>query len=293
MRRFEALLTLLFLCISLPRTVSASDFSMKCDEKKCTPASIARFFDENIQWYPGQSLSNTVTIENKSKDAQYVGHRAFNVQSSAGADLARALDLVIIRKSVNKQVWSSTLGEFYTTSEAVLGVLGPGKTDSFEYTISMNRNAGNEYQGKKTGFDLMFGYFMPTVTPTPTNTPMPTNTPIPTPTIISPTEEQSATESGTVQGVFDVKRPSILDKLRHTVSQVVDSVLPYNNARRVLGLSDFSMQAMRIPNKKPQQVLHKKITISPLIWFILILIISIGVFVCILLITVLKRRKKE
>lgn len=183
--------------------VRATDFSMKCDEKKCTPASISRFFDEGDLWYPTYSLSNVVTIENKSTDSQFVGHRAFNIQTSEGADIAEALELVIVRNSVNKQVWQSSLAEFYTTSEAVLGVLGPGKTDSFEYTISMKKDAGNEYQGKKTQFDLVFGYFMPTVTPTPTATPTPTNTPIPTPTSVIPTEELNATSSGQVQGVSE------------------------------------------------------------------------------------------
>ena len=171
--------------------VRATDFSMKCDAQKCTPASIARFFDKNVLWYPSYSLSNIVTIENKSKDSQFVGHRAFNIQTSEGADIAEVLELVIVRNSVNKQVWKSSLAEFYTTSEAVLGVLGPGKTDSFEYTISMNKDAGNEYQGKNTQFDLVFGYFIPTMTPTPA------------PTLIVATEELSSEASGQVQGVSE------------------------------------------------------------------------------------------
>ena len=78
------------------------------------------------------------------------------------------LDLTIVRKSVNKTIWTSTLREFYDTSDAVLGTLGPGKTDSFEYTVTMNKKAGNEYQGQYTQFDMLFGYFVPTITPTPT-----------------------------------------------------------------------------------------------------------------------------
>jgi len=145
--------------------VFALDFSLKCDETKCTPSSVAKFFDQPVQWYPSKTVSNSVTIENKSESTQYIGHRAVNMQSSQGADLANALELRIVRKSVNKEVWKSSLTEFYTTSESVLGVLGPNKADSFEYTITM-RDVGNEYQGKSTQFGLVFGFFMPTVTPT-------------------------------------------------------------------------------------------------------------------------------
>ncbi|MDP4011177.1 MAG: hypothetical protein Q8P72_03005 [Candidatus Roizmanbacteria bacterium] len=71
-------LSIVFLLFSIPSVAYASDFSMKCDEKKCTPASIARFFDNNVLWYPSYSQVNIVTIQNTGEGMQYVGHRAFN-----------------------------------------------------------------------------------------------------------------------------------------------------------------------------------------------------------------------
>jgi len=39
-------LSIVFLLFSIPSVAYASDFFMKCDEKSCKPATIARFFDK-------------------------------------------------------------------------------------------------------------------------------------------------------------------------------------------------------------------------------------------------------
>jgi len=227
-----------FIVLGVVPEVFATEFSMKCDEKKCTPSSIARFFNEEVLWYPTYSTSNTVTITNQSHDSQFVGHRAFNIQTTSGANIADTLELVIVRKSVNQQVWKSSLQEYYDTSEAVLGVLGSKKTDSFEYTITM-KNVGNEYQGKKTQFDLMFGFFMPTVTPTPSPTPTPTNTPIPTPISLNVTDGQVPSSSptnteqigGEVQGATNTRViSSLLHKIETSVSDIFAQILPQSEA---------------------------------------------------------------
>ncbi|MDA1316593.1 MAG: hypothetical protein O3B87_01055 [bacterium] len=57
-------------------SVIASDFSLKCDEDKCTPSSITSFFDGQVLWYPTYSAKNTVTVTNRGDTSQYVGHRA-------------------------------------------------------------------------------------------------------------------------------------------------------------------------------------------------------------------------
>jgi len=193
-------------------TVNAIEFKVECTDRSCTPSSTGRFFNENVLWYPTYSLMNRVTVKNKSDADQFIGHRAFNIETNSDVDrIAEVLDLVIIRESVNKVVWESTLQGFYETDEAVLGILGPGKTDSFAYTITMNKDAGNEYQGKSTQFDLMFGFFMPTVTPTPTLTPTPTATPTITLTPIPTTSSKQNPKkpdrnAGEVQGVSDTRK---------------------------------------------------------------------------------------
>ena len=208
---FLALLLSVSVFVSCMSIVHASDFSLKCDETKCTPASVTTFFDEEVLWYPTYSTSNVVTITNKADTNQYIGHRAYNVHSSSNADVAKVLDLVIVRSSVQKVVWQSTLREFYDTSEAVLGVLGPGKTDSFEYTITMNKHAGNKYQGQSTQFDMLFGYFTPTTTPNST---------------------PSVSNKGEVQGASDSKIPEPITfppVLQQLVSAIQDRLLPKIN----------------------------------------------------------------
>ena len=246
-----------------PKIILASDFSLKCDEKKCTPASITSFFDGQVLWYPTYSANNTVTITNKGKISQFIGHRAYNIKTSPDVDIAEVLDLTIVRKSVNQTVWKSTLREFYDTSEAVLGLLGPGKTDSFEYTVTMNGNAGNEYQGQYTQFDMLFGYFIPTVTPTPSNTPTPTPTPTSTPT-------------PPVQGIV------IPQPIQRIISRLSNSISPPNRQQA-------PVFALRPPAGAPR-VLGTQSSTSTINFIILGLLII--AFVVLLLLLIIWRRRQ-
>ncbi|PIQ73513.1 hypothetical protein COV58_02095 [Candidatus Roizmanbacteria bacterium CG11_big_fil_rev_8_21_14_0_20_36_8] len=212
MKKITSLLLFVIIIIIFAGSVNASEFDVKCDERKCTPSNAGKFFDKEVLWYPTYSEMNRVTITNKGDVDQFIGHRAFNIAPSSNqVEISEVLDLVIIRESVSKVVWKSTLKDFYKTDEAVLGVLGPGKTDSFTYTITMNKDAGNQYQGKSTQFDLMFGFFMPTVTPTPTLTPTPspisTITPTPGPTTLNSRDLETSDKTvGEVQGVSDTRK---------------------------------------------------------------------------------------
>ncbi|MBP9690734.1 hypothetical protein KBD81_01500 [Candidatus Woesebacteria bacterium] len=266
--------------------IYATDFSMKCDAEACKPDSIARFFDEDTLWYPTYGKSNTVTIKNTSETSQYIGHRAFNIRTSSTADLSKALDLTIVRKSVNKVVWKSTLREFYDSHEAVLAVLGSGKTDSFEYTIVMNRDAGNEYQGATTQFDLLFGFFMPTVTPTPTPTPTPTSTPTPThtPPPAQPTSAPEKQTTPTPQAVLTPTNgvPTRTPELSESPNEVLgvsDRVIT-PPMKRVLGLGSVQFGTASQPSDRnsADSTSLKKMTLPLLlllcVWYIWYLFVA-------------------
>lgn len=161
----------LALVLFIPQ-VYAADFETSCNDTECTPDTYPNVFDPSFKWYPTASESRTIQITNTSTAPQFVGHRADDLTISGGANLSNALDLVVRRQSDNVVVWSGTLQTLAAGPEFGLSSLPVGQSETYIYTITM-QNVGNEYQNTSAQFDLVFGYIVPTMTPTPTNAPIP------------------------------------------------------------------------------------------------------------------------
>jgi len=274
---FYSFSILIFIFLTFVKLSYASDFSMRCDESKCTPSSIAKFFDEKVLWYPTYSKTNTVTVTNESKMSKFIGHGAANIKVSSGTNVADALVLEIVRKSTNKSVWKSTLQQFYNTQENVLGTLGPGKTDSFDYTITM-LDVGNEYQGKSTQFDLVFGFFVPTETPKPTFSPTLT---LINSSISNSIQDGSNTNSqndGEVQGASDRRnRPSILENIQIKFSEIKDAIGQNKDIETQDKYSKVNSAPNPVPLKKSK--LSEKFPINFGVIFVALIIFGVSLFI--------------
>ena len=182
------IITLLFvvLCVLIPpQIIMAQEASfLVCNDESCEPNKISPFFNNSVLWQPGTIYTSFITIKNTSEFDRHIGHQGIRkiFVNERDVDIAQVMDLKVTRMSVNKIVYHNRLSNFYNSSGGSLGILGVGKTDSFAYQITM-LDAGNEYQGKKTQFDLVFGFFFPTQIPTLTPTPTLTINPSSTPTI--------------------------------------------------------------------------------------------------------------
>jgi hypothetical protein len=165
----------LFLSINFYPVFAQEEAFLKCDDERCDPDTISPFFKSQILWQPGRSLSSIITIKNTSEKNRYIGHKGNRTIGLTGneVDIATVLELKVTRMSVGKVVYQDSLSNFLKLNGQSLALLGEGKTDSFEYKVTM-LDANNQYQGKKTQFDLVFGFFFPTPTPTFTLTPSPT-----------------------------------------------------------------------------------------------------------------------
>lgn len=191
-----------------PSGANAADLEISCSGSgTCTPASSPALFPSSEVWYPGKSLNKTVKIANISGGRQNIGAQA--TKFSPTGDLETVLSLSIVRVSKGNVVWGGDLNQFYNAEEVNLGIFESLGFEEYRFTVAMDQNAGNNFQEKKTKFDLILGFLggvpptpTPTLTPTPSPTPPTgaTSTPMPGATTPGPTAS-STSVSGGVLGV--------------------------------------------------------------------------------------------
>ncbi len=125
-------------------------------------------------WYPGRSETRWVSVKNNSDEDKTVIVETNSETTTYSKDLADVLKLTVAIGGVD--VYGGTLGtkylaDFYNESELPLSVLSPGQTVTYNFTVSLDKSVGNDWQDKDTGFDLKIGFYgvasIPTSTPTP------------------------------------------------------------------------------------------------------------------------------
>ncbi len=164
-----SILSVLFLS---PGIAKAQDLDITCDGSgTCIPSTSPALFPASEIWYPGKSLSKTVRIRNNSPSFQNIGTQAINTAQTGNLD--QVMILSIRQSSTNNILWAGSLKNFYLAGEVNLATFSSSSFDDFVYTVSMEQPAGNEYQDKKTSFDLVLGFLGTTTTPAPTPTTAP------------------------------------------------------------------------------------------------------------------------
>ncbi|MCL4390475.1 MAG: fibronectin type III domain-containing protein [Patescibacteria group bacterium] len=147
-------LTALFF-LFLPRPTLAADLTVSCNDSGCSPATSPSIFPTDF-WFPGRSVSRQVAVTNTDSNPLTVSNQAQNTAVTGSLDTVMLLS--IIRDSDSTVLWSGTLHDFYSAGNVPLGVLAGGHSESFDYVVTMDSSAGNEYQDKETSYDLVL-YF--------------------------------------------------------------------------------------------------------------------------------------
>ena len=113
------------------------------------------FFNEE-NYFPGDSVTRSVEVSNNTDISSSIGILVsdFNVCSEDSPCLPEVMEIEIFRN--DSSVYRDDLINFFTNEIADLGVI-PSKSDTrFDVKISLDPDAGNEYQGESTNFDLAF-----------------------------------------------------------------------------------------------------------------------------------------
>ena len=111
-------------------------------------------FDE-ANFLPGDEASGEVTVTNNSSEEQDILTEAINV--SDNNNLGSQLNITI--EDTGGPLYNDQLSDFLSTAgEVSLGIIAPGASRIFTYTISFIDFDDNSYQGKTLGFDVCVGF---------------------------------------------------------------------------------------------------------------------------------------
>ncbi|OGK62350.1 hypothetical protein A2334_03015 [Candidatus Roizmanbacteria bacterium RIFOXYB2_FULL_38_10] len=156
MKKIFLILLMTFGLLIVTQSAFAADENVTCTSSDCTPSIITNFFPSSEVWYPGKTMTKTVQITNASGTSQKVGADSSNEVTNGNLD--HVMHLTITR-SDSSQAWSGLLSSFYANGETeLLTSLGNGSSETFAFTVSMDLDAGNEYQNTSTKFDLSIGF---------------------------------------------------------------------------------------------------------------------------------------
>ncbi len=117
---------------------------------------------------PGDIESRIVIVKNNAPSSRPVGVRSKNINN---IDTLSDVLTVVIEKNgtaiygTGSSTGTKTLTNFFTESSTIDGLLlshqSPSSTTLYEFFVSFDALAGNEYQNKKLTFDLEIGISIP------------------------------------------------------------------------------------------------------------------------------------
>lgn len=99
---------------------------------------------------PGDTVTRSVTVTSKAADNLIITTNAANVINTGG--LGDRLNLTINKGAVN--LYTGTMSAFFAAGVVDLGILTPGQTGIYEYTVSFDSASGNNFQDKTLSFDV-------------------------------------------------------------------------------------------------------------------------------------------
>ena len=117
-------------------------------------------FDES-NFIPGDSVTKWVEVKNNGAEDRLVAVRAHNITGSEpNPILPEVLELGITEDTngSSAEIYRDSLENFFNLDSLALSNLAPGPGTTYYFTVSMDFDVGNEYQGKQVVFDLIFGY---------------------------------------------------------------------------------------------------------------------------------------
>jgi len=184
---YKNLIVSVIICVGLffftHPVYAAPDLTITCKTQTegCAKSSDTSLFTSATVWYPGLSESHTIHIDNTVNAPRDITTYPAVVEKPPG-NLDTVLLLQIFLSGSPTPLWTGTLTEFFGYSNThPLPLTQVPANNSLEliYTITMDVNAGNEFQNTNTLFDLSFGFSGEDPAPisTPTTTPTPASSP--------------------------------------------------------------------------------------------------------------------
>lgn len=173
MKKLKLLFSLIFvfsLILLVPTKASAVDLTVTCDgQGPCTtsPSSGAALFEEN-NFLPGDSVNQQVTVINENEVDNCNLTMDTHSETQTPGDFATRLLTVIKQGAVD--LFNNSLDDLFESGPLPLGIVGAGSTNVYDWMVTFDLNANNDYQLAETKFDFDLSFecgLVPTPTPTP------------------------------------------------------------------------------------------------------------------------------
>ncbi len=116
------------------------------------PLSAVIFSETNF--LPGQDVTRLIRVTNNSEQTQRIAVESINENDLN--NFASQLNLTI--KEGATIIFDNTLSQFFSQGETYLSSLAGGNQTQYDFTIAFNSGAGNDYQEKTLGFDILVGF---------------------------------------------------------------------------------------------------------------------------------------
>lgn len=111
-------------------------------------------FDE-VNFIPGKSVTSFVEVGNHSGSEKSIITEAINANDPGS--LGDALNLEIKEDEIS--LFNGTLTSFFNQGELFLSNLGNSSTTTYNFIVTFDEGAGDEYQGKAlNNFDILIGF---------------------------------------------------------------------------------------------------------------------------------------
>jgi hypothetical protein len=181
---FSILLSIIFLFLFFVNFSFAADLNVNCNNSGCNKLGPDPLFSNSLDgfWYPGKTVTKTINIKNTSLSTKEI---ALKGQRTSTIDILENVMLINLTTNPgNSPIWNGKLSDFYSQDKISLGLFPSGSEQNYNFTVTMDSSAGNEFQRRETVFDLILGFW---------EEPVPSNTPTPTPTLtLTPTPTSNA-----------------------------------------------------------------------------------------------------
>lgn len=138
--------------------VYAADASVTCDSDGCNISGDDPLFDEdNI--YPGWSIIKTLKAKNEYGEDREFMVEVDNLDVDSNFPLTDVLKIEIREDGETDNIYGpEDLEDWEDEKDLPLGYIAESDSTTYEFIITMDPSAGNEYQGKSTSFDLKLGF---------------------------------------------------------------------------------------------------------------------------------------
>jgi hypothetical protein len=169
----------------------AADLTVSCDTGGCTPDDPGPLFNIEEVIYPGWE-SDAEFVQGVNN---FSGARDFAMELTELTLENDLSDVIVLTVSDGEGlIYQDNLTNLQTRGFLILSSIDSGASQNYQFQLTMQSSAGNEYQDLTTEFDLNFGFdTLPEPSPSPEVSPTPTPTP-------SPSSDDG---DGTVAGATD------------------------------------------------------------------------------------------